>query len=142
MNQGVDVNFKGGKKCTALIAASRKGHLVLVKELIDRNANVNLGDKSGLTALMIAASRGNDGIVNTLLHSNAEVDKLHYYSGMTALMFAVRNNKVKCAKLLLENGANATIENKEGKTSIDFAQDKEHFKAMFEEVRLIFLVIP
>ena len=144
LNQGVDVNSKakGGKKSTALIAASRNGHLVLVKELIDRNANVDLEDKSGLTALMIAASRGNDGIVKTLLHSNAEVDKQDNDSGMTALMLAVRENNIRSARLLLENGANATIENKEGKTAIDFAQDKEDFKAMFEEVRLIYLVIP
>ena len=49
-------HYKGG--ATALIRASLKGHIEVVKLLLDRGSDVNERDSGGATALMFACENG------------------------------------------------------------------------------------
>lgn len=59
---------------TALIVAVKGGYTEEVKELLNRNPNVNLTDKDGNTALMIAAKEGHIEIVQDLLDAGTYVN--------------------------------------------------------------------
>ena len=47
-------------------------------------------------------------------------------SGWTPLFYAVRSNQIEVVKVLLENGANPTIFDKDGTTILDIAIKKEY----------------
>lgn len=46
--------------------------------------------------------------------------------GSTALHICAVRNQAECMKLLLRSGANPQIENREGKTPLDIAKEKDH----------------
>lgn len=67
LKNGIDIDAEGGEYCTALQAASSKGHERLVRMLLDNNADVNTrGGKHG-TAVQAAFENGHAKIVQTLL---------------------------------------------------------------------------
>lgn len=47
-------------------------------------------------------------------------------SGSTPLMLAVKNGKVGAATILMEEGANPHIRDREGKTAVDYAKAMNH----------------
>ena len=70
---GADPNLCG-EGTRPLIAASRRGYLDLVQDLLDNGANPNLYDCEGFTALMAAALMGHAPVVKTLLQCGADAD--------------------------------------------------------------------
>lgn len=64
-----------------------------------------------------------DLFVNFLFSSS--LDK-QTKDGSTALHICALRNQTECMKLLLRSGANPQIENREGKTPLDIAKEKEH----------------
>ena len=95
---------------TPLLAASRSGSLVAVKALLANGGNVNMGDQwKAQTALMWAVG-GHDthpDIVSVLLEAGANPN-FRSLGGMTALLFAVRQDDLESTKLLLKAGATIT----------------------------------
>jgi ankyrin repeat protein len=57
---------------TLLHVAVKKGHLSLVKLLIENGASINIADESGNTALHYAAANGKKDIVKLLLENHAD----------------------------------------------------------------------
>ncbi|XP_035217646.1 arfGAP with SH3 domain, ANK repeat and PH domain-containing protein-like [Stegodyphus dumicola] len=80
------------------------------------------------TSLHIAVSQ-EDGtslhIVDFLVQNSSSLDK-QTKDGSTALHICSLRNQAECMKLLLRSGANPQIENREGKTPLDIAKEKEH----------------
>jgi ankyrin repeat protein len=73
LDRGVDVNTKFRYGATALSYASDKGHLEVVKLLIERKANVNVKDTFyGATPIIWAAQKGHTKVVEALLDAGAE----------------------------------------------------------------------
>jgi ankyrin repeat protein len=71
------VNAKTKRGDTALMMASEKGHLEIVKWLIANNADVNAKDNKdnvGETALILASEKGHLEIVKLLIANNADVN--------------------------------------------------------------------
>ena len=71
LNGGADVNAKGNKGWTALIAASYCGYTYgsyaeVVKLLLAKGADVNVKNSKGKTALVIAKDKGKTEIVGML----------------------------------------------------------------------------
>ena len=97
--------------------AALKGHLDLVKKLIDRGADVN---KPGWTPLHYAATSGHLAIMELLLEHHAFIDA-ESPNGTTPLMMAAHYGTPAAVKLLLEAGADPTMKNQLGLTAIDFA---------------------
>ncbi len=90
---------------TALMAASTKGHLEIVKYLIDEGAYINAENEEGYTALMWASSAGHLEIVKYLISKNANMN-VKDNNGVTALIAATQKGKLEVVRYLISKGAN------------------------------------
>ena len=95
-------------KDKTLIAAAKKGHDQCTSILIQKGADVNSTDKTGITALMAAVWKGHDTCVNVLLSAGANVNAVDK-SGETALTKALDNRREKGINFLREIGRNGTF---------------------------------
>ena len=125
--RNIDLEAKARNGDTALMIASFKGNLPAVNALIEKGAEVN---KTGWTPLHYAASIGNNDIVRLLLEKSAYIDA-ESPNKTTPIMMAARAGHIMTVKLLLDEGADATLKNDAGMTAIDFAQ-KHEFKDIAE----------
>ena len=112
-----NVEFRTAKDESPLMLASLRGHLDLVRKLIDRGADVN---KTGWTPLHYAATSGHLAIMEALLENHAYIDA-ESPNGTTPLMMAANYGTPAAVKLLLEAGADSSLRNQLGMTAIDFA---------------------
>ena len=114
-----DVNFEARafNGNTALMVAAYKGLPQVVQMLLDKGAEVN---RPGWTALHYAAAIGNNAIVGLLLEKSAYIDAASP-NGTTPMMMAARSGHILTVKLLLDEGADATLKNQQGMSAIDFA---------------------
>ncbi|UKZ97145.1 uncharacterized protein TrAFT101_011912 [Trichoderma asperellum] len=93
---------------TALQAASERGHLSIVKLLLERGAEVNAPPSpvAGRTALQAATRGGFGPIVHLLLSLGAQVNAPSArYKGITALQGACLQGSLEIVELLLRSGA-------------------------------------
>ncbi|KAH7141695.1 ankyrin repeat protein [Dactylonectria macrodidyma] len=93
---------------TALQAASERGHVRLVRRLLQLGADVNAppSPSAGYTALQAAAGGGHAVISRLLLENGADVNAAAAkYKGYTALQGACLQGHIELVDLLLEQGA-------------------------------------
>lgn len=93
---------------TALQAASERGHLNIVKLLLERGAEVNAPPSpvAGRTALQAAAGGGFEAIVHLLLSLGAQANAPSArYKGITVLQGACLQGNLEIVELLLRSGA-------------------------------------
>ena len=89
-----DVNVScADNSYTALHVACSRGHSALVKWLLDRQANVNAREQTGVTPLYVAAQHGHIDIVKLLLDNEADVNAQRN-TGSTPLYIAAQNGHV------------------------------------------------
>jgi ankyrin repeat protein len=118
---GCDPNVRGGSQgLTPLIVSAANGQHDVVELLLSHGASVELADTSGMTPLMNAVLFDQPEVVQLLLDHGANVNAASSTSSMTSLMFAATPTM---ARLLLQNGANASLRSNAGKTAADHAQD-------------------
>jgi len=115
---GIDLNRTNKAGENALMLAALRGQEALVRQLIDRGAEVN---KPGWAPLHYAASSGHTAIVRLLLEHHAFVDA-ESPNGTTPLMMAAQYGSTESVRLLLEEGAVPTLRNKQGLNALDFAR--------------------
>lgn len=86
--------------------AAHKGHMGVVKALLEKNASLAVKDDRGRTPLHIAACCGREAIVGLFLESGAYIDPEDNF-GRTPLYLAAENNQdAMMVLLLLKHGAN------------------------------------
>lgn len=95
------INAKDSFGRTALIIASANGKKQVVSLLLKSSALVNEVDLIGRSALYIAASKGYSGIVRTLLAYKADASLRDRQTQDTALLVAVKNNRISVVRVLL-----------------------------------------
>lgn len=99
LDHGVDVNTKFRYGATALSYASDKGHLEVVKLLLERKADVNVKDTFyGATPIIWAAQKGYAKIVEALLDAGAE-------GRDDALEIGASSGHLELVKMLLAKGS-------------------------------------
>ncbi|XP_061285972.1 ankyrin repeat domain-containing protein 31 [Bos javanicus] len=118
---GIDKRNATGE--SRLHLAARRGHLSLVKALIESGADVNLKDNAGWTPLHKAASNGWSDVIVELLKASANVN-CENVDGILPLHDAVANNHLKAAEILLQHGANPNQKDEKQKTALDEADDE------------------
>lgn len=101
------LNPRASNGQTPLILAVNQGRLGVVRLLLEQEGiDPNLLNAGGHGALHHAAAGGRTEVMAALLeHPDTEVD-FHSDTGLPALFFALVNNKLEAAALLLNRGAN------------------------------------
>jgi hypothetical protein len=89
---------------TPLMWRAHAGDLDQVREILDKNDNVNATDQLGNTALMSAVSSYRVEVLRLLLSRGADV-KMHNREGETALTFSVFSGQPEMIKELARHGA-------------------------------------
>ena len=112
-------------KNLALLNASGRGHLDVVRLLLENGADVNAADISGNTALMRASENGHTDVVRLLLEKGVDVNAV-YNHGETALMRASAWGHLDAVRLLLEKGADVNAVNDYGETALMLASREGH----------------
>ncbi|KAK4203870.1 hypothetical protein QBC40DRAFT_250714 [Triangularia verruculosa] len=113
---------------TSLVIASHFGHNGIVKQLLEKGADVNArkGD-DGWTPLLLAAQQGHEGIVKQLLEKGADVNARKGDYGWTPLSWAAQQGHEGIVKQLLEKGADVNAEDKyDGWTPLLLAAQQGH----------------
>lgn len=96
---------------SALHAAVERGHLGILKKLLEERFYEDAKDDLGRTPLLLAADNGDKDVVDLLLSHNARQD-LEDATGRTPLFLAVANGDLPIAKTLLSRSdAPITAEN-------------------------------
>src|SRR4051812_14263017 len=85
----VDINWKNKDGETALIAATKRGHLEVMHVLLVHGANTNIVDNDYYSPLHICARRGDLNSLELLLEQSNSIDRsLKTKRGQTALDIA------------------------------------------------------
>jgi ankyrin repeat protein len=105
LQQGADVNqaARNPQKVQSLHAASANGNYGLVRELVERGADVNGKQSNDFTPLHNAAQTGNLAMVQLFIDHGADVNAMSL-NGLTPLSFAVKENHAEVADLLRRHG--------------------------------------
>jgi hypothetical protein len=109
----IDGLLEAGKTqiCTALHIAAGRGHVGVVKALIEAGADVNKRetlDDLGKTPLILAAAKGHTPVIMELIRAGANVNTAKNFAGFnvnTALEEAVLNAHEACVLALIHAGA-------------------------------------
>ena len=96
LDHGADVNVLDAQDNPLLLVSVSRGGVAGARLLLEHGAKVNAQDKLGRSALILAAAQGNAALVRLLL--------------------AVRYDHAEVARALLQNGALASLANREGLT--------------------------
>ena len=118
----LDVEARSRNGDTALMVAAYTSNKPVVQALLARKAEVN---RPGWTALHYAATAGANEIVQLLLDHYAYIDA-ESPNKTTPIMMAARGGHILTVKLLLDEGADATLKNEQGMTAIDLAKKFDH----------------
>lgn len=124
------VEIRNDKDESPLMLAALKGHLPLVKKLVERDADVN---KPGWTALHYAATGGHVLVIEFLLEHSAYIDA-ESSNGTTPLMMAAMYGSPESVKVLIQAGADLNLKNVLGMTALDFAvrANRQNAKELIE----------
>ena len=104
-----DANSQNEEGWTPLHIAASKDLVEIAKLLLANGANVNTSTPKGSTPLTEAAAAGGPEMIRLLLAHHADVNARRNDGGFTALLWAVNNNRLDNAKLLLAGGAQVDV---------------------------------
>lgn len=129
IEQGADINIRNDNQDNVLLYAGAEGLLEILKLAIEASADPTLTNRYGGTALIPAADRGHVDIVKYLL-TNSDIDVNHLNNlHWTALLEAVilgdgGKNYQQIVQLLVDNGADVNISDRDGITSLEHAEQR------------------
>ena len=102
------INVRGMGDRTLIGLAAAVGQAPVVQLLVNRRADIEASNVSGLGPLMWASHKGENHAARALLEAQADVNK-RCNSGRTALQFALRGGHSEMVDLLKRYGARDTI---------------------------------
>lgn len=117
---GQDLDALNASGENALMLVALRGQVGLLRQLIRQGAEVN---KPGWAPLHYAATNANPAsaeMVELLLEQHAYIDAASPNES-TPLMMAARYGHPDSVRLLIESGADVTLQNQQGLTALDFA---------------------
>ena len=106
--------------------AIENGFEGLVRELLDRGAEINGTPRDGWTPLHTAASQGDGRILQLLLEKGADVEAVTK-SFATPLILAAQNGHELCVQSLLDFGADIEAKDLYQMTALRWAAGRGHF---------------
>lgn len=103
---------------TPLTKASEKGHLNIVKYLLENGAEIDKENGYGWTPLMCASMNGFLDIVKYLVDKGANIE-IKTDSKWTALTFASMEGRLEVVKYLIKSGADVNVRDDKNRSIID-----------------------
>ncbi|MBW5389963.1 ankyrin repeat domain-containing protein [Brachyspira hampsonii] len=120
-----DVNAADNNGWTPLFFAADNSNSDVAVFLVDNGADINIVDNEGITPLLVA----NDVETVKILSKTVNINKTNF-SGITPLIaFSMRDISTEAINILLENGANVNIVDKDGETALSYAIENGNFGA-------------
>ena len=125
LERGAHVDAENGRGITALHMACLFNRLDVVHRILLHGAKTNpKHPQHGSTPLHWAANKGHLEVARALVTMGAKVDERNY-AGWTPLHCAFFEGRVDVALfLVLDEGADLKVRNREGKTPLDLARNK------------------
>ena len=105
--------------------AVRMNHRDLVHLLLEKGAQIDLQDSTGLSPLMVSCSSGHTELTRILLVRGANVNLLNE-EGITALMISSKKGDTEIVELLLKYKADVNIESLNGSNAIRLSRENNH----------------
>lgn len=121
---------------SAIVKAGEGGNINVIKMLLAKGANIHDVRKDGkANALHQAANYGKAAIVPFLVQQGIEVNTPNGY-GQTPLILAAKFGWLDTVKVLLAQGADASVRDHKGKTAADYAlESSNHTKDTLDGAR-------
>ncbi len=119
---GLEERYRGA---TLLHVAAGKGHLQLVRLLLESGVDVNANNGHQDTPLHFAATHGYPDVGLELLARGADKDPRND-RGLTPLHLAAMSGRLKFIELLLENGVEVNVLDNKGWTALRRALEGRH----------------
>jgi len=104
--------------------AAWKGHLEVVKLLVEHGARLVHKNKIELNALHHASCKGKHEVCRYLIETGINVNS-RTKKGTTPLIMASRNGQTETVGVLLEMGANKDAKDNSGKTALEAAKERD-----------------
>ncbi len=125
----IDVNLTNDSEETALIVASTNASADIVRQLVNMpDTKLDAVDKDGNTALIYASRYGYAHTLNYLLSAeNKDHLNLRDERSFTPLMWAIKNDYLDAAIVLVRYGVDANLQDAEGNTALMLACYKNDF---------------
>ena len=121
LGEGFNPNFKDPAGRTPLMYAAARGHVYLVKVLLEAGADVNvLCNRFGNSVLHYAAQNGTAACAELIIGRGAHINLQNPSQGHSPLLDAIIYKNVGVAKVLLTAGANLNAKNNWGWGPADF----------------------
>lgn len=116
---------------TILHWASKRGSLHVIKQALNRRANVNIKNIYGSCPLHEAVLHNYLDIVKELIPHQNNIDEMDV-TGCTALHFASRHGYLDIVQLLIQCGASVYAQTLNGCTPLHCASGRGHVTVVFE----------
>jgi len=125
LDHGADINIKDKCGISAVDRACEMGHLEVLDLLLSRGGNPLTTSRHGVTSLMWAAYGGHATLLRHLLKIQSVRGMMDSQGigGRTALRFATCGGHADAIKVLVEEGINPMVVDKEGKRPVDIARE-------------------
>ncbi len=140
LDAGADVDSPNAEGMTTLMLVARTGNVEAAKLLLDRGATIDAREGfGGQTALMWAAARRHPEMIEFLIDRGAAIDarsavrdyQRHIQAegrpksldtgGLTPLLYAARENCIRCVDVLLAKGADIDLPDPDGVSPLHVA---------------------
>lgn len=108
-----------------VLNASRRGDIVRLEYMLERDAGVDFRDQYGLTAIHMAAIKGHKDVVMLLVEFGADLECTDA-EGRTPLHMAVVGGSKDTVEVLINRGANFNAKCNRGATPLQVAQTMGH----------------
>ena len=126
ISRGADVNAEAKYGSIALHSAAAEGNTDMVALLIARGADVMATNALGDTPLHSAVEHEYIDIAKILLSENVDINAKDHKTGATPLHYTAFNGDKQLMELLIAHGAALDIEDDEGRTALEVAEEKGH----------------
>ena len=136
VENGADVNAKNIQNETPVHFASVRDNLPIVNILIRNFANVNAEGFDANTPVHYAAYYGRSDVLQALINTGrAQINKKTSACNESSLHQAASGGNVSCVKILLENGADISLEDSLGETPLETVQQLLKNETMYDMER-------